>query len=245
MMKALHSACLLACVGLALACSRGASPRTDTDTASAPLQTLAPPRFSECPRATAGDDVPENAALSCGEGFVTRAAETLTVVIPGRDTLRLVDVNSDGEDARSFLFQGSILDRRYWIVAEQLYEGARVIVIDAASGAQTQMAARPIPSPDGSLLAAGIRGLESAESLTRLEIWRGANGQFYREFTIDPYDPSHPETSWGPGGLVWRSPDTLVVQRFLPREGEPGGEIAGDTIRVVRQGTGWRVFPKL
>jgi hypothetical protein len=158
--------------------------------------------------------------------------------------MRFVDVNADGEGMHAFQFRGSMLDRRYWIVGEQFYEGATTLVIDAATGARAEMPARPIPSPDGLRLAAGIRGLESAESVTRLQIWRGENGELVREFTVDPNDTSHPETSWGPGELVWLSPDTLRVQRFRPKEGEPGGEVPGDTIRLVRKGAGWKILSR-
>jgi len=234
---------LAAALSLAVACERPAPARTDTATGPA-ADTVARPRFDECPRATAGEPLPESRAMSCGEGLVNRSGDTLTLVIPGRDTLRLVDVKSVGEDARSFLFQGSILDRRYWIVTERLYEGSRAIVIDAATGSMTTMAARPIPNAGGTLMAAGTRGLESGESVTRLEIWRAVGGALVREFSVDPNDPAHPETSWGPGGLTWPSPDTLVVQRFKPAPGEPGGERAADTVRVIHSAAGWRIFPR-
>lgn len=191
--------------------------------------------------ATCGDTA-ESRALACARGHARRVRDTLVLDVDGgRPPVRLVDDSTDGEQFVAYTLTGTVLGGRYYVLDARGYEGGWTELVDARSGERVRLASDPVPSPDGTHLAAAARDLEIAEGATRLEIWRVQPDRPVLEFELQPYDQMDDVHGWGPGDPTWRGADTLAVPRYFIDRTRPDGEAVRDTALVVWDGRTWRL----
>jgi hypothetical protein len=245
----MRRATLLLSISVIFACTGEASREgPPADTAVRPLVRIDSAQHSAtCKDADPADTlvttmrVDEALALACWRTHARRSGDTLILAKEGTGEVRLVDNRSDGEGTVTYRFRGAVL-RRYWIVDIHGYESGHTLLVDMTSGEQTHFVALPVASPNGAYLAAASRSLDIAEGSTRLEIWQVQVGAPVLDFSLDPFNPARPEEGWGPGNVVWRSADTLLVPRYRAAEGGGTGEALKDTVYIVRTSAGWRLI---
>jgi len=177
-------------------------------------------------------EVDEAPLLAAAGPAVWREGGLLVIRPTGGPPIELRDDSSDvSEGYRIHRYDGRIERTAFHAVHLSLWESAAAMLVHDSSGRVAVLAARPLPSPNGTRLAVGQLDLEAQMMPNVLQLYRVDGDRLVEEYAVEP-------TDWGPAELAWVHEDTLALARMVVSSRGPG-DYDRVPARLVRSGTGW------
>ncbi|MDD5657309.1 MAG: hypothetical protein PHF00_08665 [Elusimicrobia bacterium] len=154
-----------------------------------------------CAQAVEKARLPQFAGVAWRKGAVLRIKTSSGTVV-------LADSGDPGSEERlAYSFLRLLPRIGQYLVHVQGFEGDARMLIDAASGARTQLDAEPAVSPDGSRLATASLDLDAQYNPNRVQVFKRRGGLWEVEHSVEPGD-------WGPWRPpVWLDDKTIRVER--------------------------------
>lgn len=151
------------------------------------------------------------------------------------DTVRLVDRPGEGGGVVYFSFQDHWVDRGWFVVQEQHYEGSEYLLIHHATGEWTRLPARPLLAPGGDRFAVLSFDLAAGYAPNTIQVWRLDEGEPTLEWQVDP-------DAWGPTDGRWVDEDTLIFSRRCGPDPSTGVE-CDSRATLRRSQDSWVIAP--
>lgn len=139
----------------------------------------------------------------------------------------------DGELRTVHLFREHVRPLDAYVV-EVVYvpEGGRFLLIDARTGAETEVDSPPVPSPDGRRFVTASMDLIAGHSPNRIRVYRAGPGAPELEWEIEP-------RGWGAYRPVWSDSGTIELVRGDLDEATQSVRTSSARLRWTRGG--WEV----
>ncbi|MEG3791565.1 hypothetical protein V1318_15660 [Lysobacter sp. CCNWLW3] len=182
----------------------------------------------------------ENAQFALTDGRASRDGLNLCFKTNAPTPVCLEDRPARGMDSErdftEYRYLGRLPGPPLYVVERWQYQGSDVTLIDADTGAVSEVGAVPVASPDGVRIAVASTVLdpsadESDQVIYRLAsaltIFRYSNGKLLQEFKLEAPD------DWGPGEPRWLDAQRLEV---------PIMQIIDASDHAVLQATGIRTY---
>lgn len=160
----------------------------------------------------------ENSQFALTDGRASRDDLTLCFKTHAPAPVCLEDRPALGMDSErdftEYRYLGRLPEPRLYVVERWQYQGSGVTLIDADTGAVSQVGAVPVASPDGARIAVASTDLDPATDeadqviyrlASELTIYRHGEGKLLQEFKFETPD------DWGPGEPRWLSAQRLEV----------------------------------
>lgn len=109
-----------------------------------------------------------------------RDGEKLTLKLDGQKTRSYKNDNTDGESYRSYVYCGYIEKINYYVVKLTYFEGSDVIMVNAKTGKEFKIPARPCLSPDAKLFAAV--STDAAYGFNGIQVWKAGKDGLKKEW---------------------------------------------------------------
>ena len=163
---------------------------------------------------------------------VTTVDSLITIPLKGGRILRLVSGSGDGEGARSFTYDRHLSSAPFHLVEVHYYESLGFDLIHDSTGKRSELSGEPLPSPNGSQIAAWAPGAQTEEEPSGIWLYQVQGDSVISEWV-------HEDGDWGARDLVWVGEDSLQFIRMWPRRyRRPGHERPALLVRI---GGAWNV----
>lgn len=190
----------------------------------------------------------ENSQFALTDGRVSRNDLTLCFKTRAPAPVCLEDRPARGMDSErdftEYRYLGRLPGPRLYVVERWQYQGSGVTLIDADTGAVSQVGAVPVASPDGARIAVASTNLDPAADeadqviyrlASELTIYRYGEGKLLQEFKFEAPD------DWGPGDPRWLSAQLLEVPVMQILESSDHAELRATGTRTYELADGrWR-----
>lgn len=133
----------------------------------------------------------------------------------------------------TFSYLGTFHSPTYHVFWAQFYEGSRILLVNAETGARSWLETLPVPSPSGEYLAESYTNVFYGE--VRVNIYKNTSDGPEVVFSFQPI-------GWFPGPPIWR--DNFHVDIPTSIRIPDRSEYAEDTLSIYRNNKDWSLgFP--